>query len=76
MVALAQVPDDLKVIDDPSILRIYTDRDAHRVAASDITNWDLFYLKALYSSRGDVAWAEQSEIYNRFMKMFEMTAPH
>lgn len=51
MVALAQLDPDAPTDGYPSILNLFTDRDAGRPAPSGLTDWDVAYLQGLYTAR-------------------------
>lgn len=53
MISLAQINPDYDVSAAPSILNLFVDRDAKRTPESGVTNWDLAYLKGLYTANPD-----------------------
>jgi hypothetical protein len=54
MVGLAQVDPDADTAGIPTILNLFSDRDAGAAPAPGLTDWDVAYLQGVYSARRDV----------------------
>jgi len=69
MVALAQLDPEADTSGLPTILNVFADRDAGRVPAAGMTEWDVAYLQGLYGSKRDARNArEQQRAILRKMK--------